>query len=280
MCWKSVCFVLYSNCTINKYVSTSACITDLMGVSSMATVKKIAKIIGIVLTLLVVALYVIVKIYAINLMSGMKREPVPVEVVEIGENTPDTLHDYGNCVGELPWGVERTDSDFEDIYFNADKGIILLYTEIDRVNSITGEDNHIYESIYNSMLESNALDNILEENNISSGEDLICYLHSFDSSNISMKYLFKPMVDIYRTFFVCALQNGLPEDVEKVYDVRNDRIRSIVAIYRMEGVMMIDIRVVSLSTKDEVLFTVNNKGNNLTEEDIFNFISTISFKEQ
>ena len=248
----------------------------------MGIVKKIAKIIGIVLTLLVVALYIFVKIYAINLMSDMKREPVPVEVVEIGENTPDTLHDYGNCVGELPWGVERTDPDPEwNIYANADKGIALFYTEIDRVNSITGEDNHLYESIYNMMLESDALDNILEKNNISSGEDLICYLHSFDSSNISMKYLFKPMVDIYRTFFVCALQDtALPKNVEKVYDVRNDRIRSIVAIYRMEGVMMIDIRVVSLSTKDEALFTVNNRDNNLTEEDIFNFISTISFKEQ
>ena len=87
-------------------------------------------------------------------------------------------------------------------------------------------------------------------------------------------------IDIYRTFFVCALQNtALPKDVEKVYDLRNDRIRSIVEIKRLEGVMMIDIRVVSLSTKDEALFTVNNRDNNLTEEDIFNFISTISFKD-
>lgn len=263
--------MLYSNCTINEYVSTSACVTGLMGrVSSMATVKKIAKIISIGTTLLIVALYIFAKIHVINSMSDMKRDPIPVEKVEITGNSPDSPYDYGDCTGELPWGVEKSGT--SSVYMNENKDIIFVYASWDK-------DDLVYERVS----EEAGMD-FFKENNINSEEDFTCYLCSFNSNDISMKYLFKPFSELKKIYTLCWLQDLILDDnTEKVYDIRFNALRVIVQKINHEDetwfITDITAKGSEKGNKRVISFSIVDKENKLTEEDIIHFISTISLKE-
>ena len=239
----------------------------------MATVKKIAKIIGIGLTLLVVAVYIIVKIFAINSVSELKRDSVPVEIVTIDAKTPENPYDYGDCIADWPWNVEVMNPDIDsNLSINKEKHIVFNYS------SYTEE-----ETLYDSMSEYDNYKAFFEQNNIYSDEDLTCYLYSYNSKDISMKYLFKPIKQLKKALFLCELQMVCYPEAVKVYDVRNGDLRAIVEVLKYDHDDISYSYLITIKSpldKKNRGFRILDIENNLTEEDIFNFISTISFKEE
>ena len=227
----------------------------------MAFIKKVI----IVLIVLAVLLYFGIQAYTIVSISKNGYEPVPIEIVKIGKSIPENPYDYGDCIADLPWGVETVDPDLT-LRMNKEKGIAFNYGSI--------------ESMYAMMLEYDEYKPFFEKNNIHSNEDLTCYLYSFNSKDISWKYLFKPAKELAQATYITLLQNISQDQVEKVYDVRNDDLRAIVAVRKVGEGTSYGISMTSPIHKNTLKFTIMVNGNSLTEEDIFNFISTISFKEE